>query len=171
LGLQTKIPTFAKMQFMKHLFTALILVFLTLPTFAQQAPETKPSRDEPAPANPELAYAEKNVRQYGVQLNRLRESVANQDASSTQAFYVSILQTMRQTLNEADLLYPAPAAGIPESEYSEGQKRLFRQRAILESFEGFNFDFSKPEEIEAKLALMTEYQQIIQANLAVMRTK
>lgn len=157
---------------MKHLFTALILVLLTLPTFAQQAPAaTKPSRDEPAPANPELAYAEKNVRQYGVQLSRLRESVEKQDLQSSQAFYVSILQTMRQTLNEADLLYPAPAAGIPESEYTEGQKRLFRQRAILESFEGFNFDFSKPQDIEEKLVLMAEYQQIIQANLGVMRSK
>jgi hypothetical protein len=90
---------------MKHLFTVLILLLLTLPTFAQQAPPAdKPSRDEPAPANPELAYAEKNVRQYGVQLNRLRESVEKQDLQSSQAFYVSILQTMRQTLNEADLL-------------------------------------------------------------------
>lgn len=157
---------------MKHLFTVLILLLLTLPTFAQKAPPAdKPSRDEPAPANPELAYAEKNVRQYGVQLNRLRESVEKQDLQSSQAFYVSILQTMRQTLNEADLLYPAPAAGIPESEYTEGQKRLFRQRAILESFEGFNFDFSKPKDIEEKLSLMTEYQQIIQANLGVMRSK
>lgn len=157
---------------MKHLFAALILVFLSLPSFAQQAPPTdKPSRDEPAPANPGLALAEKNVRQYGVQLNRLRESVEKQDLQSSQAFYVSILQTMRQTLNEADLLYPAPAAGIPESEYSEGQKRLFRQRAILEAFEGFNFDFSKPREIEEKLALLSEYQQIIQANLKVMLTK
>ncbi|MCC6412715.1 MAG: hypothetical protein IT270_13710 [Saprospiraceae bacterium] len=157
---------------MKHLFAALILLLLALPTFAQQAPPAeKPSRDEPAPANPELAYAEKNVRQYGVQLNRLRESVEKQDMQSSQAFYVSILQTMRQTLSEADLLYPAPAAGIPESEYSEGQKRLFRQRTILESFEGFNFDFTKPKDIEEKLALMAEYQQIIQANLGVMRSK
>jgi hypothetical protein len=69
------------------------------------------------------------------------------------------------------ICYPAPAAGIPESEYTEGQKRLFRQRAILESFEGFNFDFSKPKDIEEKLSLMTEYQQIIQANLGVMRSK
>lgn len=157
---------------MKHLFAALVFVFLCLPVFAQESPAAvKPSRDEPAPANPELVYAEKNVRQYGVQLNRFRESVEKQDVQSSQAFYVSLLQTMRQTLNEADLLYPAPAAGIPESAYTEGQKRLFRQRAILESFEGFNIDFSKPEDLEAKLALMAEYQQIIQTNLGVMRSK
>ena len=156
---------------MKHLFSAVLVLFLALPAFAQVAPVVQPDRAEPAPANPQLALAEKNVRQYGIQLNRFRETVGQQDLQTSQAFYVSILQTMRTTLTEADLLYPAPAAGIPESEYTEGQKRLFRQRVILESFEGFNFDFSKPEELEEKLALMTEYQKIIQANLTVMRSK
>ncbi len=156
---------------MKHLFSALLVLFLALPAFAQVTPVVQADRAEPAPANPQLALAEKNVRQYGIQLNRFRETVGQQDLQTSQAFYVSMLQTMRTTLTEADLLYPAPAAGIPESEYTEGQKRLFRQRAILESFEGFNIDFSKPSELEEKLALMTEYQKIIQANLTVMRSK